>query len=394
MFKEVFEKMESICVRSPGRINIIGEHVDYIETFSCSSAIDLHNDIIIIKTAGNSISFYSDRFGISPDIPYRSIYSKKAGIIDFQEFWYGYFISILKVLEEDEITIDCGLEVKIVSNLPDGAGLSSSASIELGFLYGLNELFNLKLSDLRMVQMAKLAENKYMYSPCGILDQYTIMFGRENNLLFLDYQSLQHRYIKIPGDLQFYIIDSKIKHSIAQTPGEKENGYIERIEQKNRLEQLLKQRYKLTLRAAVMSCINPDFTINFDKYNIDDATLTKRFRHFTSETARVLRFVSYLEKEQTEKAFALLYESFRSLSSDYEVSTPEIDKIVEEFSNVPQVLGCRMIGGGFGGSILIVSPESTGDFDLFNSYIDRLNLALGLSTTLYSLKTADGVHLI
>lgn len=386
--------MESICVRSPGRINVIGEHVDYIETFSVASAIDLYNDIILIKTAGDSISLYSDRFGLSPDIPYRSIYSKKGGIIDFQKFWYGYFISIFKVLKEDGITIDCGLEVKIVSNLPDGAGLSSSASIELGFLYGLNELFNLKLSDLKMTQIAKLAENKYMNSPCGILDQYTIMFGRKNSLLFLDYQSLRHRYIKIPGDLQFYIIDSKIKHSIAQTPGGKENGYVKRIEQKNRLEQLLKQRYKLTLRAAVMNCINSDFTIDLQKYDIDDPTLMKRFRHFTSETARVLMFVSYLEQGDINEAFALLFESFKSLSVDYEVSIPEIDKIVDKFSALPQVIGCRMIGGGFGGSILIVSPASTGDFDLFNSYLDKLNSTMGLSAILYSLKTADGVHLI
>jgi galactokinase len=143
-----------------------------------------------------------------------------------------------------------------------------------------------------------------------------------------------------------------------------------------------------------MNCINSDFTIDLQKYDIDDPTLTKRFRHFTSETARVLMFVSYLEQGDINEAFALLFESFKSLSVDYEVSIPEIDKIVDKFSALPQVIGCRMIGGGFGGSILIVSPASTGDFDLFNSYLDKLNSTMGLSAILYSLKTADGVHLI
>ncbi|HPC38216.1 MAG TPA: galactokinase family protein [Exilispira sp.] len=377
--------MNSVCVRSPGRINFIGEHIDYIETYSCPATIDHHNDITILKTSGNSIRIYSDKFGDSKDIGFNQIYDLEK--YDFSKFWYGYFIGILRALNDKGIKITSGFEVKVVSNLADGAGLSSSASIELGFLYGLNELFSLSLSPIDMVKISKYSENKYMNAPCGILDQYTIMFGKKNCFLYLDYNELTHSFCSLPDDLKFFIIDTKIKHSIAS------EGYKSRIDQKNKISDILQTNFKLSIREATIKSID-DYKFYSDVIlKLDDSTLNKRFNHFVSETDRTMKFYQFIKENNIEKAFNLLNQSHISLSSLYEVSTPEIDELVFGIQNLPNVLGARMIGGGFGGSCLVVTKENF-DIGQLENIVNKINKKYGLKIEFFEIKIDDSVHLL
>ncbi|MFN3411671.1 MAG: galactokinase [Exilispira sp.] len=377
--------MNSISVRSPGRINFIGEHIDYIETFSCPATINLYNDITILKTAGNSIRIYSDKFGDSKDIYLDQIYNIEK--YDFSKFWYGYFIGILRALHDKGIKISCGFEVKIVSNLADGAGLSSSASVEIGFLYGLNELFSLNLSKIEMVKIARYSENNYMNAPCGIMDQYTVMFGKKNNFLFLNYNELTHKYCKLPENVRFFIVDTKIKHSIAA------NGYKSRIDEKDKILKNIYNNFKLDIRQATIRAID-DYKFYSDIIlKLEDPVLVKRFNHFVSETDRVMKFYNLVRENNFEKAFSLLNQSHISLSNLYEVSTSEIDQLVFQIQKLDDVLGSRMIGGGFGGSCLVVTKNDF-DIDKLAKIIQNINNIYSYKIELFEVKIDDSVHIL
>ncbi len=377
--------MNSICVRSPGRINFIGEHVDYIETYSCPATINLYNNIIIIKTLSRSIRIYSDKFGDSKEISFEQIYNIKE--YDFSDKWYGYFIGILRALFDIGIKIIEGFEVKIVSNLPEGAGLSSSASIEVGFLLGLNYLFLLGLKDIDIVKISKKAENIYMKAPCGIMDQYTIMYGKKNNCLFLDYTNLTHKYCEIPNNIRFFIIDTKIKHSIAA------EGYKNRIEEKNKIEKIIKENFNICIKDAVIKAIEDYIFYSRVILKINDAILNKRFNHFVSETQRVLNFYDKINKNDILNAFSFLNQSHVSLSNLYEVSITQIDELMLDIQKIENVLGARMIGGGFGGSCLVVSKK---DFDtnLLKEKIEKNNKKYDSKINFFEIEIDDGVHIL
>lgn len=377
--------MNSICVRSPGRINFIGEHVDYIYTFSCPATIDLYNDITILRNCSKSVSIYSDRFGKASDITYDMIYNVKE--YDFSKSWYGYFIGIIRSLADKGIKINEGIEVKIISKLMDGAGLSSSASIEVGFLYGLNSLFSLGLSDIDIVKIAKYSENNYMNSPCGIMDQYTVMFGKENSFLFLNYHDLSHKYCALPDNLRYFIFDTKIKHSIAA------EGYKSRIKEKDQITNILKENFNISLRDAVLRSID-DYQFYTDVIlKIDDSTLNKRFNHFVSETNRVNNFYSKIKDGEINLAFSYLNQSHISLSNLYEVSIPVIDELVFEIQKIKDVIGCRMIGGGFGGSCLAVSKDNI-DPDMLKNIVKKINEKYSSEIAFFEIKISDAVHLL
>lgn len=375
--------MNSICIRSPGRINFIGEHVDYIETYSCPATINLYNDITILKTAGKTIRIYSDRFGDSKEISFDQIYNTIKH--DFSKFWYGYFTSVLRALNDKGIKILSGFEVKVISNLADGAGLSSSASIEVGFLYGLNELFSLGLSKMEIVKIARYSENKYMNAPCGIMDQYTVMFGKKNNFLYLNYNDLTHTYCSLDENLRFLIIDTKIKHSIAA------EGYKKRIEEKGKIENILKEKFNLSIREAVIKSIDDYKFYSEVILNLNDATLNKRFNHFVLETDRTKKFYQFIKEKYFEKAFSLLNQSHISLSSLYEVSTEEIDELIFEIQKLENVYGDRMIGGGFGGSCLVVANKDL-DIDKLKLTIEKINQKYSYKIDFFEIRIDEPVH--
>jgi len=377
--------MNSICIRSPGRINFIGEHVDYIETYSCPATINLYNDIVILKNEGKSIRIYSDKFGDSKEIPFDSIYNIKE--YDFSKFWYGYFVGILRALADFGIKILEGFEVKVISNLPDGAGLSSSASIEVGFLSGLNNLFSLGLDKIDIVKIAKKAENIYMKAPCGIMDQYTITFGKRNSFLFLDYSQLAHKYCEVPEDFNYFIIDTKIKHSIAA------DGYKNRILEKDKIQNILMQNFNLNIKDAVLISIE-DFKFYSEIIlKLNDSVLNKRFNHFVSETERTITFYKKFKENGFENAFNLLNQSHISLSNLYEVSLPEIDDLVLNIQKMENVLGCRMIGGGFGGSCLVVTKRNF-DYLKLKTFINTFNEKNKCDINLFEINLGDAVHII
>lgn len=376
--------MNSISIRSPGRINFIGEHVDYIETYSCPATINLHNDITLLKTSGKAIRIYSDRFGDSKEISYDSIYNNQT---DFSKIWYGYFIGILKSLNDKGIKINEGFEVKVVSNLLDGAGLSSSASIETGFLFGLNEIFNLCFNKTDLAKIAKYSENTYMKAPCGIMDQYTVINGKKNSFLFLNYFDLTHKECNLPQDIKYFIIDTKIKHSIAA------DGYKSRINEKEQITRIISEKFNLSIREAVLKSIDDYELYSKIILELGDSILNKRFNHFVSETDRTIKFYTQLKQGDFNSAFALLNQSHISLSNLYEVSLPLIDDLVLNIQKLPQVIGCRMIGGGFGGSCLAVT-EKDFDEEKLRYIVDSINKNYSSNINFFEIKIEDGIYIL
>lgn len=396
--------MKKVKVFSSGRINFIGEHIDYIGGVSIPAAINLYTEIKItllnqIKHKDKKID--EDNFKIIVNSFYFEQvvkvepYSFKIKVISNNDnknnlSWINYIIGVLKFLENIGIGINFPHRIDINGNLPVSVGLSSSASLIIGLISAYNKLLNLKLSNNNLIEYARIIENRYLNSPCGYLDQYAIVYGKKDNFIYIDFRDFTTEYLKLKNNFIFYVLDSGIKHSIA---GE---GYGNRIKEKQEIEKIIKIKTGFSIRDYIDHLIESYKLINeynnnedaiyknsknnclknnknnylkdkfknlekvIEKENvIKDKILQKRFLHFLSEILRVYLFKNYIKIEQYIKAFNLINESHYSLSKFYEVSPEEIEFLVSDLRKKEDIFwGTRIIGGGFGGSILTVVEKS------------------------------------
>ena len=276
---------------------------------------------------------------------------------------------------------------------------------------GLNKLFNSGFSNKDIVTLAKIAENQFLSSPCGFLDQMAVVFSKKNNLMYLDFKDLSFQYVKIDDNYKFIVIDSKIKHSIAGS------GYSTRIKEKQRIEEIIKRKTSLELRDFIENIIsensiiidrfiqesNLSGSLEFHEKNklcdilkefINNPELLKRLIHFITEIYRVNKIKEYFSINEYEKGYNLLWSSHFSLSKYYEVSVSEIDFIVQCLYNSKLFIGARIIGGGFGGSILAVINKDVSE-NKIKDYLNNLNgeyiKRFSLKFDYYFMETSDGI---
>ncbi|AEX86427.1 galactokinase [Marinitoga piezophila KA3] len=349
-----------IKYRSPGRINIIGEHTDYNDGYVFPFAIDKYIYINLEKS--EKFEFYSESEN-------KIIIQEK---LEKTNTWADYIIGVIKEIEK---ILHIGIppfKINISSTLPIGAGLSSSAALEVGIAYGINDILNLNLSRVEIAEIGWKVENEFIGLRCGIMDQYACSLSKKDNAILLDTYTKQFQHIPLKlGEYNFFIINSGVKHEL---------GNSEYNKRRQECEEVLNKLNKKTFRD-----VNKN---DLEKLN---GTLFKRAKHVVEENERVLKTVEALKNSNIQEVGKYLFESHESLKNLYEVSCEETDFIVDFLKN--NVLGARMVGGGFGGSILVLSKKNE-----FYNLIDELNKRyhekFGLNIDYFEVNSANGVEKI
>ncbi len=332
----------TIVVRSPGRINLIGEHTDYNEGFVLPAAIDKAAYLALTPRADDRINLYS--------IDLKDSYSGNISSFVRTEdrSWPNYILGVAdQFRRRGQLTN--GFDAALTADVPIGAGLSSSAAVENAVAMALNKMLDTGYDKLAMVRMSQEAEHTYPRLMCGIMDMFASMMGRKNNVIKLDCRSLEYAYE--PFDMEGFkivLIDTNVKHSL------NESGYNNRREQCEQGVAMVKQHHPQvsTLRDVTMEMLR--------KYVQPlDALIYKRCSYVLEENERLLVACQHLEKGDMQAFGKKMYESHEGLSRKYEVSCAELDFLVAQVKGNPAVLGARMMGGGFGGcTINLVKDEA------------------------------------
>jgi galactokinase len=336
---------DPMVVRSPGRINLIGEHTDYNNGFVLPSAIDRAIYLAIHPKNGFEASIHSIDFddGISFDV--RNPVKSEKG-------WANYLIGTVNELNEAGHSFK-GFDCVFCGNIPIGAGMSSSAALEAGLAYALDRIFALNIERFELARIAQRAENNFVGVKCGIMDQFANLFSRGESVLHLDCRSMEYEHIPFTRkDLRFVLCDTGVKHSLATSE------YNQR-------------RQQCEAGVKVMTKYFPgvrslrDVTLEMLREHMEELgdTVYNRCSYVAEENARVDSARKCLQSNDYVRFGELLYKSHQGLRDKYEVSCAELDLLVDEASRMEGVLGARMMGGGFGGCTLnLVELDSTGEF--------------------------------
>jgi len=341
--EDTFKKKGLINILSPGRVNIIGEHTDYNLGLSINTAIDKYIFISGYKNETDYVEVFSRYLNDSNKFSLGDI------TFDKDKHWINYIKGVLNEYIQYGYKIG-GFNIVVDSNLPVGAGLSSSASLEVGIAKFIEELFNLKIDKIDTVKLCNSAENNFVGVNCGFMDQFSVTYGKENHVIYLNFKDLSYEYI--PFDLEnnlILIIDSKEQRNLANTE------YNKRRQECNDAVRLISRIVK---NKNIRSLSDISLDLLFELENKIDEKLFKRAKHVVTENNRVLLSKEYLLKGDIEKLGQVLLESHKSLRYDYEVSTEKLNYLVDEMTKIGGVYGGRLMGAGFGGSIISIVKKS------------------------------------
>ncbi|SCH07343.1 Galactokinase [uncultured Clostridium sp.] len=350
-FKELFGDADGAHFYfSPGRVNLIGEHTDYNggHVFPCALTLGTYG--VARKRADRLMHFYSlnlDQIGVVEasldDLTNKAVYD-----------WANYPLGVVWTFAEKGYSLDTGFDMVIWGDIPGGAGLSSSASLEVLTGIMLTDLFGFtKLSLTDLALFGQYSENNFNGCNCGIMDQFTVAMGKKDNAIFLDTSTLNYEYAPVLlDDAKIIITNSKVKHSLVSS------AYNDRRQEStDALEDLQKE-----LSIASLG----DLTVEeFEEHAdlIRDDVRTRRAQHAVSENQRTIEAVAALQNGNIEKFGKLMNQSHISLRDDYEVSCKEIDLLVSLAWDIPGVIGSRITGGGFGGcTVSIVKNDAVETF--------------------------------
>ena len=332
---------DPIVARAPGRVNLIGEHTDYNNGYVLPFAIDRVIDVGIRPRKDQIIRIYADAF--QDEIHLELPLSKISPNSD----WGGYIKGVLIELSRYG-ELPFGFDGVIAGDVPQGAGLSSSASLEIAIAIGLSRVYGIKLGDLELIKLCQHMENTFVGTKCGIMDQYVAYFGKPGMAVLLDAHSLTHRYVPLRlTDVSLLVVDSGVNRALGTS------GYNDRraeCEQALRLIQTAFPDRKIT---SLSDLTTDDLD---DLPSVLPSSLFARVRHVVEENARVLGAVKALETDDYRTLGDLLFASHDSLRDLFQVSTPELNFLVD-WGRKREALGARLVGGGFGGVTLHLVPD-------------------------------------
>lgn len=378
-FKELFGNADGVSLYfSPGRVNLIGEHTDYNggHVFPCALTLGTYG--AARKRNDRLVHFYSmnlDYLGV--------IEASLDELVNKKEYnWANYPFGVVWAFAEKGYTLDCGFDMVIWGNIPNGSGLSSSASLEvltgviLKDLYGIDAL---SMTDLALI--GQYSENNFNGCNCGIMDQFAVAMGKKDHAIFLDTSTLNYEYAPVVlEDAKIVITNSKVKHSLV------DSAYNDRrSECETALEELKSEMPIVTLGDLTEA----EFEAHKD--TIKDPVRQLRAKHAVYENQRTIRAVAALKANNIEEFGKLMNESHISLKNDYEVSCEEIDILVDLAWEIPGVIGSRITGGGFGGcTVSIVKNDAVDTFieKVGNGYKEQT----GNTAEFYVVEVGDGAH--
>lgn len=377
MFAELFGDSEGARFYfSPGRVNLIGEHTDYNggHVFPCALTLGTYG--AARKREDNKIHFYSmnlDSFGI--------VEASLDDLTNKKEYnWANYPLGVVWAFKEKGHTITSGFDMVIWGNIPNGSGLSSSASLEVLTGVILTDLFEIK--DLSMTDLALIgqySENNFNGCNCGIMDQFAVAMGKKDHAIFLDTSDLSYEYAPCVLDgAKIVITNSKVKHSLV------DSAYNDR---RNECAAALKA-LQSELDIQALGDLTPE-EFEAHKSLIKDEIQLQRAKHAVYENQRTIDAVTALKAGDIESFGKLMNQSHISLRDDYDVSCEEIDILVDLAWKIPGVLGSRITGGGFGGcTVSIVKNESIDTFieTIGKTYLEKV----GHEAEFYTVDIGDG----
>jgi len=362
---------------SPGRVNLIGEHIDYNGGFVFPCALDMGTYLAIRKRADKEVHFATINFSLSTHIELTETIENNVN-----DGWSNYPKGIIKAFLDTNIALS-GMDLLYFGNIPNSSGLSSSASIEVVTAFALNELFQGGLSLLSLVQMAQAIECDFIGVKCGIMDQFAVAFGKESSAILLNCDSLDYEYAPLNlYDHKIVICNTNKKRGLS------DSKYNERTQEcASALKSL-----QVKLEIKHLCDITP---VVFEEYKslIHQPIPLIRATHAIYENDRVIKAVEALHENNLEVFGQLMIDSHESLRDLYEVSCFELDVMVEEALKITGTLGARMTGAGFGGcTVNIVRNDSIEEFirEVSANYL----LRTGLNADIYIACVGDGVKII
>lgn len=325
---------------APGRVNLIGEHTDYNGGYVFPCALDFGTYAIARKRDDEIIQLASLNFELrGKAFIYELIYNEN-------DDWMNYPKGVVQVFKGEGYNIG-GFDVIFYGNIPNGAGLSSSASLELVTSVLLKHLFELDVDMIKMVELSQKAENEFVGVNCGIMDQFAVGMGKEKHAIFLDCKSLDYKYvpIKLKG-YKLVIANTNKRRCLA------DSKYNERRSECEKAINNLRENLDIHLLGEIDKT-----TFEINKYLIKDENLLKRATHVIYENHRVITAIEKLKEGDLESFGTLMKESHQSLKELYEVSGIELDTLVGEANKIEGVVGSRMTGAGFGGCTVSIVQE-------------------------------------
>jgi galactokinase len=360
LFQEKFNTVPTI-IRSPGRINIIGEHTDYNEGFVLPAAIDKAIYFAINKRADNEIHLYAHDF-------------KETFIGNINEvkktdtLWANYVLGVVNELQHAGKKIE-GFNAIIISDLPIGAGISSSAALECATAFALNHIFNLHLEKIELIKHAQKAEHNFAGVLCGIMDQFASVMGKKDYCIKLDCKTLLYEYVPLKLDgYSIVLLNTNVKHSLASS------AYNTRRQECEQAVAWIKEKLPQvnSLRDVTEEML--------DKYVLPkNELIDKRSRFVVQEIARLQTACEDLQKGNLNSLGKKMFETHDGLCNDYQVSCKELDFLINAVRNNDYVIGARMMGSGFGGcTINIVKNEFVEELvkTVGEKYFAQMNLSL------------------
>lgn len=371
-FKEKFPRDPAVF-RSPGRINILGEHTDYNEGFVLPAAIDKNIYVAITKRADDQINLFAGDFNEGFTTDTRNI--KPASIQ-----WPNYILGVVDQLQKQGHVLR-GFNLVIDGDIPIGAGLSSSAAVECAVIYALNETFKLGLSRIQMVSLAQKAEHVFAGVNCGIMDQFASMFGKKNHAIKLDCRSLDYEYvpIKLTG-YKIVLFNTNVKHNLASS------AYNERRQQCEAGVSIIKQFHPHVKSLR-------DVNMNMLDIHVKDAEplIYQRCRYVVEENVRLLGACTNLKEGDIKALGEKMFKTHDGLRTDYEVSCKELDFLVDYVKDSAAVAGARMVGGGFGGCTINLVKEDAVE-ELISAVSKAYEQAMNRSLTAYLVSVENGTE--
>lgn len=374
-FEKIVTKSPDYIFLSPGRINIIGEHIDYNDGFVMPAAINKYICFAISKNENSECTL------IAKDLNEAYKFDLKDELKPIDKMWANYILGVLQQLKEKH-GLSQGFTIVFSSTIPMGAGLSSSAALECGIGYAMNKMYDLGLTKEQIALIGQKSEHTFVGVNCGIMDQFASVFGKKNKVIKLDCNTLEHEYYNAKfKKYSLLLLDSNVKHTHLTS------GYNVRRQEVEEGLSIIKEHFPEV--KTFRNCTEGMILELKDKLG---DVIFRRCHFVVKEIKRVQDAAKALSESDFKTLGKLMSDTHYGLAKEYEVSCDEIDFLVDAVANEKQVLGSRMMGGGFGGcSINLVEKGS--EKELIEHISEQYRTAFGIELKGYKIKIAKGTTL-
>jgi galactokinase len=362
-FRQAFGYPPGAVAVAPGRINIIGEHTDYNQGFVLPAAIDRHIAVALRLRRDARVALRSDRYQAPIDLD--ALPTRRQGN------WTDYLVGIAREIDH-RYDPGSGFDAFVASDIPVGSGLSSSGALDVATAIAMLAARGIEMAPLETAQLCQASENGFVGARTGIMDPFTALKARGGNAILLDCRSMHDEQVPLPdGRYAWLLADSRVRHELASS------AYNER-------------RRECEAAAAALGLGSLRDATEADLERISNPVERRRAKHVVTENSRVLQAADALRRRSPRGLGPLLYESHESLRLDFAISCRELDCLVELAAGMPQVIGARMMGGGFGGCALVL-VEAGGLDDLQQHLAEGYAAEFHKSPEFYRVRSVDGV---